>query len=122
MCTAFLQAIANNLWLYSPAESAVSKLEVERMRGTLQAVLLQPEEVEAAALQCAWLAHYWVSRRRGRVIEASWLLGFDQLQQSGAVHRHCWWCSRCSSKARAAMWHMPHPVAAGPQQPVQTRQ
>jgi hypothetical protein len=35
----------------------------ERIRATLKEVLLQPEEVEAAALQCAWLAHYWVSIR-----------------------------------------------------------
>jgi hypothetical protein len=33
----------------------------ECIRATLQEVLLQPDEREAAALQCAWLAHYWVS-------------------------------------------------------------
>ncbi|KAF6252450.1 hypothetical protein COO60DRAFT_1644014 [Scenedesmus sp. NREL 46B-D3] len=29
------------------------------VRARLQEVLLQPEEAEAAALQCAWLSHHW---------------------------------------------------------------
>jgi hypothetical protein len=33
----------------------------ECIRATLQEVQLQPDEREAAALQCTWLAHYWVS-------------------------------------------------------------
>jgi hypothetical protein len=45
--------------LFCCAGSAASS-ELQLMRQALQEVLLQPEEVEAAALQCTWLAHYWV--------------------------------------------------------------
>jgi hypothetical protein len=41
-----------------PVESAVGQLE--RIRQTLEDLLLLPPEVEEAALKCCWLAHYWV--------------------------------------------------------------
>ena len=43
---------------HCPAESAVGQLE--RIRRTLEDLLLLPPEVEEAALKCCWLAHYWV--------------------------------------------------------------
>ncbi len=49
----------------SVAESAFSQME--GVRQALEGLLLQPQEVEAAALQCCWLAHYWVRTGRSDV-------------------------------------------------------
>lgn len=53
------------------------------VRARLQEVLLQPEEAEAAALQCAWLSHHWVSRHAWLLLRAS-----CAPRSSDATHQH----------------------------------
>jgi hypothetical protein len=42
--------------------------QLERIRRTLEDLLLLPPEVEEAALKCCWLAHYWVRALAARLV------------------------------------------------------
>jgi len=43
------------------AEAGLSQLRLEAALSTLESQLLGADDVEAAALNCCWLARYWVS-------------------------------------------------------------
>lgn len=79
-------------------------------------LLLDPEEIQEAAMRCCWLAHYWVSAPPPtRTSLGGWgSMGHQQVgvPQQG-VQRWGWWqCSRCCSRLASAKAEQPAPQRA----------